>query len=167
MAARETGTWTFSLSAVDEALQKYWFMAEYRRQQPLQRVLRYGLAVVAVAAGFGLRLALEARFGPGLPPYITFYPAVMVVALLAGFGPCLVAMALIGPGRGYWVMPPVGQFAIASPVDRLGLVIFAGMGLLMSVVAEFYRRYRTRPPPTIGRRLARAKRAWRRLRRRL
>ncbi len=60
MAARETGRWTFSLTAVDEALQKYWFTAEYRRQQPLQWTLRYGLAVVAVAAAMGLRLALEA-----------------------------------------------------------------------------------------------------------
>ena len=39
-------------------------------------------------------------------------------------------------------MPPAGQFAIASPVERLGLVIFAGMGLFMSVVAELYRRTR-------------------------
>jgi PAS domain S-box-containing protein len=141
-AARQTGTWTFSLAAVNEALQKYWFTADYRRQQPLQRLLRYAMAVVAVAAGFGLRLALEARFGPGLPPFITFYPAVMAVALLAGFGPCLVAMALSACVVGYWVMPPVGQFAIASPVDRLGLVIFAGMGLLMGVVTELHRRYR-------------------------
>ena len=42
----------------------------------------------------------------------------------------------------YWILPPVGQFAIASPVDRLGLVIFTGMGLFMSVVAELYRRNR-------------------------
>ena len=33
--------------------------------------LRYGLAFVAVAAGFGLRLALTAWIGPGLPTYIT------------------------------------------------------------------------------------------------
>ena len=67
-----------------------------RQQTPLGWTLRYGLAVVAVAAGFGLRLALEAWFGPGLPTYITFYPAVMAVALLAGFGPGLVATALAG-----------------------------------------------------------------------
>jgi PAS domain S-box-containing protein len=142
VAARQTGMWTLSLTAVNEALQKYWFMTEYRRQQPLQRVLRYGMAVVAVAAGFGLRLALEARFGTGLPAYVTFYPAVMVVALLAGFGPCLVAMVLSVLVVGYWVMPPLGQFAVSSPVDRLGLVIFTSVGLLMGVVAEFHRRYR-------------------------
>ena len=105
-------------------------------------VLRYGLAVVAVAAALGLRLALTAWVGPGLPTYITFYPAVMVVALLAGFGPGLVATALAGLVAAYWILPPVGQFAIASPVDRLGLVIFFGMGLFMSVVAELYRRNR-------------------------
>ena len=142
MAARETGTWTFSLSAVDDALQKYWFMAEYRRQQPVQRALRYGVAVVAVAAGVGLRMALEARFGPGLPPYITFYPAIMVVALLAGFGPCLLAMVLSDLVVGYCGYAAVGQFAVASPVDRVGLVIFAGMGLFMGMVTELYRRYR-------------------------
>ena len=97
---------------------------------------------MAVAVALGLRLALTAWFGPGLPTYITFYPAVMVVALLAGFGPGLLATALAGLRRAYWILPPVGQFAIASPVDRLGLVIFTGMGLFMSVVAELYRRNR-------------------------
>ena len=48
-------------------------------------LVRYSLAVVAVAAGMGLRLTLTAWFGPGLPTYITFYPMVMLVALLAGF----------------------------------------------------------------------------------
>jgi PAS domain S-box-containing protein len=105
-------------------------------------VLRYGLAFVAVAAGFGLRAAVTAWIGPGLPTYITFYPAVMAVALLAGIGPGLLATALTIVVVGYWILPPVGQFAIASPVDRVGLALFAGMGLFMSVVAELYRRNR-------------------------
>ena len=142
MAARESGTWTFSLSAVDEALQKHWFMAEDRRQQPLRQVLRYSLAIVAVAAGWGLRKALEAWVGPGLPTYVTFYPAVMAVALVAGFGPGLLATALAGMTVVYWALPPIGQFSIASPVDRVGLLVFTGMGLFMSVVAELYQRKR-------------------------
>ena len=105
-------------------------------------VLRYGLAFVAVAAGFGLRVALTAWIGPGLPTYITFYPALMVAALLAGFGPGLLATVLTGLAMAYWILPPAGQFAIASPVDRVGLVLFAGMGLFMSTVAELYRRER-------------------------
>ncbi len=90
----------------------------------------------------GLAAGGEACFGPGLPTYVTFYPTIMVVALLAGFGPGLVATALAGLTAAYWILPPVGQFFIASPVDRLGLVIFSGMGLFISTVSELYRRNR-------------------------
>jgi diguanylate cyclase (GGDEF)-like protein/PAS domain S-box-containing protein len=123
-----------------------WHRADLLTSSTQQTLLdwgsRYGLAVAAVAAGFGLRLAATAWVGPGLPTYITFYPAVMVAALLGGFGPGVVATGLTGLGAAYWVLPPVGQLAIESPVESLGLLIFAGMGLFMSAVAELYRRYR-------------------------
>jgi PAS domain S-box-containing protein len=112
----------------------------FLRSRRLGWVLRYGLAVAAVAAATGFWQAVAAWIGPGLPTYITFYPAVMVVALLGGIGPGLAATALAGLVVSYWFVPPIGQFAIASPVDRLALVIFSGMGLFMSVVAEIYRR---------------------------
>ena len=112
------------------------------RLSRLPRVLRYGLAVAAVAAGLGARQALTAWVGPGLSTYITFYPPVLLAALLGGFGPGLLATALAGLAAAYWVLPPVGHLAIAAPVDRLGLVIFTGMGLFMSAVAELYRRGR-------------------------
>jgi PAS domain S-box-containing protein len=102
---------------------------------------RYNLALVAVAAGFGLRMALTAWTGPGLPTYITFYPAVMVAALLAGFGPGVLATVLTELTTAYWILPPEG-FGIASPVDRVGMALFAGMGLFMSAVAELHRRDR-------------------------
>ncbi|HEY3323692.1 MAG TPA: PAS domain S-box protein [Planctomycetota bacterium] len=106
-------------------------------------VLHYSYAVAAVAAGLGARLALEAWYGPGLPTYITFYPAVMAVALLAGLGPGLAATALAGLATAYWILPPSG-IAVAAPIDRLGLVVFSGMGLFMSVVAALYRRDRAK-----------------------
>jgi PAS domain S-box-containing protein len=95
-----------------------------------------------VAAALALRLVLEAWVGGRLPTYVTFYPAVMAVALLAGLGPGLAATVLAGIVVCYWVLPPVGRFAIASPADRLGLALFTGMGLFMSLVAELYQRYR-------------------------
>jgi Cu+-exporting ATPase len=117
-------------------------LASFQQQEPLGWVLRYGLAVVAVAASFGLRLVATAWVGPGLPTYITFYPLVMAAALLGGFGPGVLATAFAGLVVAYWILPPIGQWAIESPVDRLGLVIFTCMGLFMSVVAELYRRNR-------------------------
>jgi PAS domain S-box-containing protein len=107
-------------------------------------ILRYGLAAVSIVLAMGLRLALEAWVGTGLATYITFYPVIMAVALLAGVGPGLMATALTGLIVTYWVLPPTGEFAIAFPVDRLGLVFFCGMGIFMSVIAEFYRRNRNK-----------------------
>ncbi|MGO8931338.1 MAG: PAS domain S-box protein [Limisphaerales bacterium] len=112
------------------------------RSSRLTRFLRYGLAVGAIAAAMGLRQALTAWVGPGLPTYVTFYPALVAVALLGGLGPGLLATALTDLVVDFWILPPTGQFAIASPVDRLGLVIFTGMGAFISVVFELYRRDR-------------------------
>jgi len=111
---------------------------------PVPRLARYTLAVTAAATAVGARLVLETWFGPGLPPYILFYPVVMIVALVAGFGPGAVATAVMAAGAAYWILPPVHRFAVASPADRLSLAIFTGMGLFMSVVAELYRRSRVK-----------------------
>jgi PAS domain S-box-containing protein len=115
---------------------------ELQKLPLLRSALGHGLAIVAVAAAMGMRLALEAWVGPGLPTFITFYPAVMVVALLAGFWPGMMATTVTASVVGYWIMPPVGEFAIASPVDRLALAFFFGMGLFMCSVAGLYRRNR-------------------------
>jgi len=101
--------------------------------------LRYGLAAVIAAAAMGLRLMLSAWVGAELPPYITFYPAVMLSALLAGFGPGLATTALAGVAAAYWILPPGGQFLIDSAADRLGLLLFSAMGLFMSTVTACYR----------------------------
>jgi len=145
VAARDTGTCSLSLRAVDEALQKLWLTAEGLRQHSLLRGLaRYGLALAAVAVSWGLRLLLTAWVGPGLPTYITFYPAVMVAALLAGWGPGVLAAVLTAVSVSCWLLPPPGEFDVTSPVDRMGLAIFTGMGLFTSAFAELYRRNRAK-----------------------
>jgi len=143
LVTKETGAWIFSLTAVEEAWQKGEFPPNIGRQSLLGWVKRYGLAAVAVAAAMGFRLFLEAWAGSGLPPYITFFPAVMMVALLAGFGPGLVATALSGIIVIAWISS-TGIFFIESPADRIGLVIFCGMGLFMCTVADLYRRNRNK-----------------------
>ena len=143
-ALREArGPAAITLTPTEAGATKAWLTSLWR-QAPVQRLARYGGAMAAVTVAYGLRLAAEACFGTGLPTYITFYPAVMSAAVLGGFGPGLLATVFSGCIAGYWILPPAGEFAISSPVDRLGLVIFAGMGLFMSVVAEFYRRDRAK-----------------------
>ncbi|MCL5278437.1 MAG: PAS domain S-box protein [Planctomycetes bacterium] len=106
----------------------------------LRRLGYYGLALLLVAAGAAVRMALTRLVGPGLPVYLMFYPAVMLGAVLGGWGPGLVATLAAALVVDYWLPPP--GFKIQSPVDTVGLVVFVIMGLLMSIVAELYRHTR-------------------------
>ena len=73
-----------------------------------------------MAAGLWLRVLLTEWVGSGLPTYLTFHPAIMVVALMAGIGPELLATALADAAVDYRILLPIGQFTIASPIDRPG-----------------------------------------------
>ena len=141
-AERHSGAPVVPMTAVEEAWQADVLLTSLRRHTLLRWIVRYGLAVLAVTLAFDLRLALTAWVGPGLPTYITFYPAIMAVALFAGLGPALLATALADLATAIWILPPLGQLAAVSPADRLGLAIFAIMGIFMGVVAELYRRRR-------------------------
>jgi PAS domain S-box-containing protein len=121
-----------------------------------QRLAGYGLAVIAGGAALLLRLALVHIVGE-LPHYITFYPAVMLAAVLGGFGPGLLATVVTALLADYWAIPPQG-FGGYSMADAAGLGLYLGMGLLMSGVAERYRRAQRRAAEEQGRR--RAKEDW-------
>ena len=64
----------------------------------------------------------------------------MLVALLAGLGPGLLATALGVLGTAVFIMSPGGRFAVANSFQVSALLLFAATGVLMSVVAERYRR---------------------------
>jgi len=102
--------------------------------------VRYALAAVVVAASFLLRYMLVHRYGLKLPPFLISYPAIMLVSLLAGLWAGLLATALAVLATAFLVMPPIGSFAVADTSERVALAFFAGMGIVMSFVAEHYRR---------------------------
>jgi hypothetical protein len=63
----------------------------------------YGLALLLLAGGMLVRLTLTHFVGPGLPTYITFYPAVMFAALIGGWRPGLLAiLTTCRPNYGCW-----------------------------------------------------------------
>jgi signal transduction histidine kinase len=65
----------------------------------------------------------------------------MLVAIVFGLWAGLLATVMVAIISAYWIFPPEG-FAIELLSDLIGLCVFLGMGVLISVVAEFYRRAR-------------------------
>ena len=57
--------------------------------------IRYGITIGAVVVAFLLRLVLTKWVGPGLPTFVTFYPAVMLVAIVFGLWAGLLATLMI------------------------------------------------------------------------
>ncbi len=106
-------------------------------------LVRYGGAVALVAGAFLLRQEISTASGP-LPLYITFVPMLMVVALLWGLRAGLLATGLAAILAWYWILPPVGQFRIEGSSDLVGLVLFTGTGIFISVVGHLYQRARQR-----------------------
>ncbi|MGO9952103.1 MAG: CHASE3 domain-containing protein [Dissulfurispiraceae bacterium] len=113
----------------NDADRKWWMIA-----------VRYAFAVGVVGLAMAVRSWLEG-FGP-MPPFIIFYPAVLLVASFAGGGPGMLSTFLAVLAADYWYFPPVGSFTINSPSDAFALGIFGGSGLLLSVLAERLQRAR-------------------------
>ncbi len=80
--------------------------------------LRYGFAVIVVAAAAGLRLLLESAYDV-TPPYITFYPATMLVAVMGGgSGPGVFATLLSASYRAVSLIEQRGRIGCLSHRQR-------------------------------------------------
>ena len=118
------------------------FLHTVQKRPWMNFTLRYVGAILLVILALWLYMVLTALFGPGLPTYILFYPVIIIVALLAGLGPGLLATIFSVILAGIWILPPVGQFTIGSPIEKIGVILFACIGIMICSLAEFYRRNR-------------------------
>jgi len=94
----------------------------------------YAFAALTVAAAVGLRLALDPVVG-SQAPYLTFFIAVLITARLGGLGPGLASTALSVVSVVYFFLEPRFSFAIARPVDLVGLGLFTLTGITISLLA--------------------------------
>lgn len=76
-----------------------------------------------------------------LPPFITFYPAIMVIALYFGLWTGLMATALAVILIDFLIFRPVQHIGIASTSDTVALAIFFGICVLVCYLADRYRKY--------------------------
>jgi PAS domain S-box-containing protein len=90
-----------------------------------------------------MRYGLGIAFGP-FPTFVLFSAVIIFVALLAGFGPGLFATLLSTSSVAYFFWAPLNLFGTSRSPDIIGLVLFSGIGLVISGLAELYRRRETR-----------------------
>lgn len=100
---------------------------------------RYGIAVLMAGVAVAARLALEPLWGLKLP-LITFYPAIMVSAWLGGFAPGITTTVLCALAADYFWMSPVYSFVVREVGDLVALVLFIGVGGVVSGLNEAWRR---------------------------
>lgn len=104
---------------------------------------RYGFALLAVLvatlARYGLGLALGL-----LPPFVLFFPTIIVVALLAGFGPGIFATLLSAASVGYFFWAPLNLYGVSRVRDIIGLGLFSCIGSFIAWLAALYRRREAR-----------------------
>ncbi len=103
---------------------------------------RYAIAAAGAALTVLLRMGLEPLWGDKLR-LLTFYPAIMVSAWLGGFWPGIVTTLLCAAAAAYLWMPPRFSLAVVDMPNLVGLLLFVGIGLVISGLNEAWRRAST------------------------
>ena len=103
------------------------------------RPQRYGLALLAIVVAALLRYRLDVAFGY-TQPFIFFYPTIMLISLLGGLEPSLLATAASATFAWFYLLGPRDSLAAVSRRDAIGLLVFMGMGAIMSVAGDLFRR---------------------------
>jgi PAS domain S-box-containing protein len=95
--------------------------------------LRYGCAVLSIAAVTWIRLLLDPVLGDQSPfPAMLF--AILLTAWFGGFGPALLALALGVASGDYFVVPPRGGFGFPSTAQYIDLIFYLGVGAGIAVI---------------------------------
>ena len=96
---------------------------------------RYAIAVLAVAAMFSLRLAMEPLVGERLP-FVTLFFSIFVAAWYGGFGPALVATALAAVLSSSLFLGAMDRIPGLDRVAGLGLFVFVLTGVATAWMGE-------------------------------
>src|SRR5262245_43854399 len=104
------------------------------REKPSHQVA-FVAAVVGVLIAWGLRLAMAPWVGDRLP-FVSFFPMIFVLAWWGGLWPTLYATLLGVLVLAYAILEPIGSFYIAHPEYRVGLGVFAAIGIATGFLGE-------------------------------
>jgi two-component sensor histidine kinase len=104
------------------------------------RSLRSYLFGVVCAAAAGLFEFWLKWLDQNASPLIAYYPAVAFTALLGGIGPAILVTVVGGMTAAWAFMPPAYSFALDRYGDKVTLVTFAFVSMLLMLGADHFRR---------------------------
>jgi PAS domain S-box-containing protein len=103
---------------------------------------RYGVVLVAIAAGIGAREACTPAIGPVALPFVTFFPAVAIAAWFGGLGPGLLGIALSVLAANWFFIEPRHSLTIASVSGGAALAAFVVAAAMIVAAIETMHRVR-------------------------
>ena len=104
---------------------------------------RYGFAIIAICAAVSVQRTLETVIGFS-HSFLLFYPTILIVALLAGFWPGMTATAGAVVAAALLYANRAGETTTGDETDRVGLALFAVVGVSISWLASSLRRSQQR-----------------------
>jgi signal transduction histidine kinase/ActR/RegA family two-component response regulator len=102
----------------------------------------YGLALLATAVAVGLRALLELVVGEP-PPFIIFFPAVLVSGWWGGRGAAMLCVAVSALFSAYLWDPPVKDLGF-NPAGTLNLLLFIIVATSLALMSSGFRQARDR-----------------------
>lgn len=101
-------------------------LSQFARTLPrLGSPASYASAVLVIAIAGLVKLPLDAMFGQPLPPYITFYPAIVIAGLLGGPRVGISAGLVTLIIAWFFFVPPKFSFVLENPAAYLTVGIYA------------------------------------------
>ena len=102
-------------------------------------LLRYGCAVMTIAAATWIRVLLDPTLGSESPfPAMLF--AILLTVWFGGFGPALLALVLAVFCADFFVVRPRGGFGFKGTAQYLDLAFFVGVGAGITVIGGIMHR---------------------------
>ncbi|MBQ0820827.1 DUF4118 domain-containing protein [Microvirga sp. HBU67558] len=96
--------------------------------------VRYGATAILVAVAFILRQIFSDVLREF--PFLLFFPALILSAVLFNRGSGLVATVLSAALSAYFLLEPIGSFAIGDPGQFLGWCLFVVIGIAITLIIE-------------------------------
>ena len=120
---------------------------QHRRRWPLtevhSRIAPYGLAIAVAGLAAGANGVLWPDFGIGYP-LIAFYPAITISASLGGLWPGVVCTVLSAIVAAFVWLNPRFSLRITPGADAIALLVFIGVGVVISALSESLKGRATR-----------------------